>query len=413
MRFSTHYKMNAEDIIDYVFEHTGFFLTNENLICEEIGDGNINYVYRIFDTKEKKSVVLKQADIQTRVRPDGYLNPNRNAREAAVLKKQFELAPEFIPKIFHSDKIMAVIIMEDISAYSNLKKELMNLSVFPKLGFLLAEFIAKTTLPLTSLIAGYAKKTEAEFTFYNPELCKITEDLVFTHPYTDERKRNILFEENAEWLRNHFYGNIKLTEAAAKLKNKFCNSPQSLIHGDLHTGSIFVKSEENSSSKLTKLKIIDPEFAFYGPIAYDLGNVLAHFIFAEKFASLCCVANNSVYQCFAVWIKEEQKQLLKHFALIGMEYLKKNIRDSVYKNNFFICNYIEEIIIDAVSFGGAELNRRVIGSAKTVEITSITDSSMRVQFERQIVHLGTKMMLQPKKMLKEMFDICVPLRGSL
>lgn len=409
MRFSTHYKMNAEDIIDYVFEHTGFFLSNENLICEEIGDGNINYVYRIFDTTEKKSVVLKQADIQTRIRPDGYLNPDRNAREAEVLKKQFALAPEFIPKIFYADKIMAAIIMEDISDYSNLKKELMNASVFPKLGILLAEFIAKTTLPLTSLITGYTQKMNAEFKFYNPELCKITEELVFTQPYTDERKRNILFEANAEWLRNHFYANMKLAEAAAKLKNKFCNNPQSLIHGDLHSGSIFVKIEEHNSAKHTKVKIIDPEFGFYGPIAYDLGNVLAHFIFAEQFASICGITNSPEHQYFTAWIKEEQKNFLKHFVLIGTEYLKKNISDSIYKNHFFICNYIEEIIIDAVAFCGAELNRRVVGSAKTAEITSITDSKQRVQFERKIVHLGTEMMLLPKEMLKEVFGIYVPL----
>jgi 5-methylthioribose kinase len=47
---------------------------------------------------------------------------------------------------------------------------------------------------------------------------------------------------------------------------------QALIHGDLHTGSIFIN--ENS------LKVIDPEFAFYGPMGYDVGNIIANLIFA-------------------------------------------------------------------------------------------------------------------------------------
>ena len=59
MRFSSHYKMEGDDIIDYVFEHSNFFDSNENLVCEEIGDGNINYVYRIFDKNTKKSLILK------------------------------------------------------------------------------------------------------------------------------------------------------------------------------------------------------------------------------------------------------------------------------------------------------------------------------------------------------------------
>ena len=46
---------------------------------------------------------------------------------------------------------------------------------------------------------------------------------------------------------------------------------QALIHGDLHTGSIFIKEDST--------KVIDAEFAFYGPIGYDVGNVIAKISF--------------------------------------------------------------------------------------------------------------------------------------
>lgn len=402
MRFSSHYKMNNDDIIDYVFEHTDFFSSNENLICEEIGDGNINYVYRVSDTKTKKSLVLKQADIQTRVRPDGYLNPDRSVREAKMLKLQFKYAPEFIPKILYSDSVMASIIMEDIGAYSNLKKELMKASVFHNLGKLISDFIVRTTLPLTVLVSGYEKKSELATTFYNPELCKITEELVFTYPYNDVCKRNILFAQNAEWLSARFYNNNELAAAAAKLKEKFCSNSQSLIHGDLHSGSIFVNDSDCVSETVTKLKIIDPEFVFYGPIGYDLGNVLAHFILAETYIAY---AANEITQTkkndFLVWIHKTKKELFENFYMCGITYLKDNITDAAYKNSIFIRAYIEQLLLDAVGFCGAELNRRVIGSAKSAEITSIKNAALRIQVERALVDTGIWMMLNPEKAVKE------------
>ncbi|UTD08250.1 S-methyl-5-thioribose kinase [Treponema denticola] len=398
MRFSSHYKMEGDDIIDYVFEHSNFFDSNENLVCEEIGDGNINYVYRIFDTNTKKSLILKQADVQTRVRPDGYLNPDRSIREAEVLKLYNECAPGFSPKIIYADPVMAAIIMEDIGSYSNLRMELMAGKIFYGIEKLIARFIVDTSLPSTDLVLAYQKKFQAAAKFYNPDLCKITEDLVFTHPYKDLRQRNILFPENADWLKKKFYEDSDLIARVAVLKEKFNNYPQGLIHGDLHSGSIFVKNENEK----TKIKIIDPEFAFYGPIAYDLGNVLAHFIFAQGYAkySPLFVHEEKQRTDFLSWLENVKNNLFKFFHVFAKDFLVKNIKDPIYQNEIFIDNYIEKIKIDAVSFCGTELNRRIIGSAKTAEITSIKKIENRIALERDLAELGCAMILNPEEILR-------------
>ncbi len=398
MRFSSHYKMEGDDIIDYVFEHSNFFDSNENLVCEEIGDGNINYVYRIFDTNTKNSLILKQADVQTRVRPDGYLNPDRSIREAEVLKLYNKSAPDFSPKIIYADSVMAAIIMEDIGSYSNLRMELMAGKIFYGIEELIARFIVDTSLPSTDLVLAYQKKFQAAAKFYNPDLCKITEDLVFTHPYKDLRQRNILLPENAEWLKKKFYEDLNLIARVAVLKEKFNNYPQGLIHGDLHSGSIFVKNENEE----TKIKIIDPEFAFYGPIAYDLGNVLAHFIFAQSYAkySTLFVDKEKQRTDFLSWLENAKNNLFKFFHVFAKDFLIKNIKDPVYQNEIFIDNYIEKIKIDAVSFCGTELNRRIIGSAKTAEITSIKKIENRIALERDLAELGCAMILNPEEILR-------------
>ncbi|UTC64781.1 S-methyl-5-thioribose kinase [Treponema sp. OMZ 788] len=398
MRFSSHYKMEGDDIIDYVFEHTNFFDSNENLVCEEIGDGNINYVYRIFDNNTKKSIILKQADVQTRVRPDGYLNPDRSTREAEVLKLYNEYSPDCSPKLIYTDSVMAAIIMEDIGSYSNLRTELMTGKIFYGLEKLIAGFIVDTSLSSTDLCLGYQKKSQTASKFYNPDLCKITEDLVFTHPYKDVRGRNILFPENAEWLKKKFYEDSKLIAKVAALKEKFNNYPQGLIHGDLHSGSIFVKTENEK----TKIKIIDPEFAFYGPIAYDLGNVLAHFIFAESYAKYSTLFADEQKQKadFLLWIENAKKDLLKFFYIFAKDCLSKNIKDPMYKSEIFIDDYIEKIKIDTISFCGTELNRRIIGSAKTPEITSIKQIESRILLERELAETGCAMILNPEEVLR-------------
>nr|WP_303936615.1 S-methyl-5-thioribose kinase [Treponema denticola] len=398
MRFSSHYKMEGDDIIDYVFEHSNFFDSNENLVYEEIGDGNINYVYRIFDKSTKKSLILKQADVQTRVRPDGYLNPDRSIREAEVLKLYNKSAPDFSPKIIYADPVMAAIIMEDIGSYSNLRMELMAGKIFYGIEELIARFIVDTSLPSTDLVLAYQKKFKAAAKFYNPDLCKITEDLVFTHPYKDVRQRNILLPENADWLKKKFYEDSNLIARVAVLKEKFNNYPQGLIHGDLHSGSIFVKNENEE----TKIKIIDPEFAFYGPIAYDLGNVLAHFIFAQGYAkySPLFVDEEKQRTDFLSWLENVKNNLFKFFHVFAKDFLVKNIKDPIYQNEIFIDNYIEKIKIDAVSFCGTELNRRIIGSAKTAEITNIKKIENRIALERDLAEQGCAMILNPEKILR-------------
>lgn len=386
MRFNSHYKMTEDDVIDFVFEHTDYFSSNKELVCKEIGDGNINYVYRISEIKTGKSLILKQADIRTRIRPDGYLSPTRNLHEAEVLRTQAKYAGSTVPKVFFVDKNMSCFIMEDISGYSNLRLELMKGLVFPFLGKKLAEFIVKTTLPLTDIVFCGNKKPCIDTV--SKDLSKITENLVFTYPYKDINSRNILLEENKKWLENNFYKNKRLSLAAAELKEEFKTYPQSLIHGDLHSGSIFVRTIEERES--IRIKILDPEFAFYGPIGYDLGNIAAHFIFACVYSKYMKTENN---EKFRIYCRDSVKQLFEEFTHLGIKYLSENVKDPIFKQKLFLNKYLQKIKESAVRFAGAEINRRVIGSAKVPEITSLENLETRLKMERHLAKIGIDLMI--------------------
>lgn len=54
-RFNSHFRMNIEDAVLYAKEKLDIFDENANLKAEEIGDGNINYVFKVWDIDTKIS----------------------------------------------------------------------------------------------------------------------------------------------------------------------------------------------------------------------------------------------------------------------------------------------------------------------------------------------------------------------
>ena len=199
------------------------------------------------------------------------LDIERNRIEAEILRLQNELAPQFVPEVYYYDQKMYALTMEDVSAYQNMRYELIDKQIFPDFSEKIAEFLARTLLLTSDLVLDRDVKKQRVKDFINPEMCDISEDLVFTEPYDDYKQRNIVTAGNEDFIRENLYENEPLQVEVALLRHNFMNNAQSLLHGDLHTGSIFINQ--------TGLKVIDPEFAFYGPAGYDIGNVLAHLYF--------------------------------------------------------------------------------------------------------------------------------------
>src|SRR5690606_12102514 len=57
--------------------------------------------------------------------------------------------------------------------------------------------------------------------------------------------------------------------AAQRMKHLFASKAETMVHGDLHSGSVMVTKDDT--------RVIDPEFAFYGPMAFDVGMLLANY----------------------------------------------------------------------------------------------------------------------------------------
>lgn len=383
--YTKHFLFDLQSIKHYAIDKLKLFDKNANLIVEEIGDGNINYVFRIEDKNTNKKVIIKQADKYLRS-SQRLIDSKHNEVEANMLKFYNEHVLDFVPKLFHYDTIMLAIVMEDISDYKNLRYALLNQEIIPQLTYNIVSFIVNSTFITTDFVIDSFQKKRSIAKYINEEMCKITEDLVFTEPFNDYKGRNIILKENLSFVEKELYQNETVKLEALKLKYNFMNNPQALIHGDLHTASVFVKED--------KIKVIDPEFAFFGPIGYDLGCIIANFFFALMYAYI----NAKEKQNFINWLRVTIKNTIEIFkAQFKQKYYE--LVSELYRNDNFFLWYLNNILQDAAGCVGLEIIRRIVGDSKVIDITSIEDRKARILSERILIKYGVNLIINRKEIL--------------
>ena len=113
-RFDTYFLLKEEDVIQYVREKSHFFSPDAKLACKEIGDGNLNYVYRVEDVETGRSLIAKQAGVTLRISKEMKLSTERIRKDAQILRLHAEVAPGLVPEVFAYDKTMCLSLMEDM-----------------------------------------------------------------------------------------------------------------------------------------------------------------------------------------------------------------------------------------------------------------------------------------------------------
>ena len=383
MKYQEHFLLDCDEVISYVKEKN-LFQGNANLTVKEIGDGNINYIFKVENKIDGKSIILKQADklLRSSGRP---LDLTRSKIEANILRIENNLAPHFVPEIYFYDEIMCVLAMEDISEYKNLRTELIAGKIFPNFVDNISEFLSRTLLLTTDLFMNKFEKKKNVKEFINPELCDISECLVFTEPYDNNRNRNIITAGNEEFVENTLYKNEDLHFTILKLREKFMNYSQSLIHGDLHSGSIFINEKG--------IKIIDPEFSFYGPMAYDIGNVIGNLYF-PLYRAKFFMEDSKKKEEFINWLEKCILDIPILFSEKCKLLWEKYSNDKLLKNKKFRDYYIENIVKDSLAYAGTEMIRRTVGDAKVLELTSLENSEKKLQLEKELISKAVSMIMK-------------------
>ena len=366
--FDTYFLMKESDAIEYAKVKVPQKNWDEaTMTCKEIGDGNLNYVFKVQDGKGS-SVIVKQAGEELRISKDMHIDTDRNRIESEILILQGKLAPGYVPEIYNYDTVMCACCMQDLSDHLIMRTAMLQHKIYPKFAEQISTFMAQVLMGTTDVVMNHQEKKELQKKFISPELCDITEALVYTEPYNDELGRNNVFPPMADFVKEKLYNDTELHLEVAKLKMDFMTRGQSLIHGDLHTGSIFINDDTTM--------VFDPEFCFYGPMGYDIGNVVANIIFAW------CNGDVAGEKEFCQWAESVIVDVVNLTMEKMDKYFDEHVTDTMCKTPGYKEYYMGTILADTSAVTGLELIRRTVGMANVKDITTISDEAARVRAEK-------------------------------
>jgi 5-methylthioribose kinase len=363
--------------------------------AREVGDGNLNLVFIV--EGPAGGLVVKQALPYVRLVGEGWPLPlSRAYFESEALAAQGRVAPALIPKVHRYDHDLALIVMEYLSPHIILRKGLIAGITYPKLAEDISTFMARTLFHTSDLaMPAAAKKAEIAKFAANTALCKITEDLVFTDPYWLAPMNSWLPRLDGVAASIRADGALKV--GAMELKHMFLSRAEALVHGDLHSGSIMATPEDT--------RVIDPEFAFHGPMGFDIGAYLANLLLAyfsqaghEKTAGERKAYRRWILDCFVQgWTLFDAKfRALWRSHRTGDGYQRALFEDQQDEAALTLAQerYMTRLFEDTLGFAGAKMIRRTLGLAKVADMESIADTDMRAQCQTKALRFARDLVVR-------------------
>lgn len=388
--------LDTESLAPYLAEHPAL---RERLggdpdawRVDEVGDGNLNLVFLVHGPAG--GLCVKQALPYVRLVGESWPLPlDRAFYEHEALVEHGRHAPELVPATHRFDPTLMLTVMELLEPHIIMRRGMIQGIRYPRAADDMAEYMART-LFFTSDLGMDAAEKKARVALFcgNTALCKITEDLIFTEPY--------MVHDNNRWtapqlddIAAAFRADAPLKRAISRLKCRFMGSAEALIHGDLHTGSIMVTQEDT--------RVIDPEFAFYGPKGFDtgafVGNLLLNYFSQDGHATEA--DDRSAYKA---WVLETVEVFWRGFARrygalwaerTGDAYPAALFAGADGAASFALARdtAIADLFADTLRFAGAKMIRRILGLAHNIDFEWIEDPDRRAACERPALLLGREL----------------------
>ena len=141
--------------------------------------------------------------------------------------------------------------------------------------------------------------------------------------------------------------------------------------------------------------VIDPEFAFYGPMGFDTGAFIANMILS--YVSQPGHKNGSDYPD---WVLD---QVIEFWTTFSQEFLKlwddssehsgfKYHRELIGESDSATQkSYMQQLLMDTLGFAGMKMLRRIVGIAHVEDLDSIEDADLRATCERRGLEIAKEL----------------------
>jgi len=401
MEFNQNYQALTTDslatrlsCIDAITRHIGN--DSERWSVKEVGDGNLNLVFIVSSggINTDATVIVKQALPYVRLVGDSWPLPLYRAYyEYEALLRQQARDPGSVPRVLYFDREQALIVMEFISPHIILRHKLIAGEQVSGLAETLGLFCARTAFRGSELsLQGAEKKADVALFSGNVAVPAITEALVFTDPYfnADMNHHTQALSPLVSKLRD----NIVLKQRVQAMLSRFASNTETLLHGDLHSGSIMATD--------SNCRVIDPEFAQYGPMGFDIGMLMANYFMA--YFSQPAHRNNEQLADYQQWILSIVEHTAMHFDTeftqlwnterTGMLYPSALFEEQGHSSADACSSVLQHIWCDAFCVCGIEMHRRTLSLAHNADFENIEDESVRAPLEARNIQMGIELILQ-------------------
>lgn len=395
--------LDETSVINYIQDRPAMrkiFPAGTDLSVEEVSDGNLNQVFIVKNVRQpKENAVLKQALPYIRIIGESWpLTRERMRFEIQALLKQNELVPGLIPRVYDHDLDMSLVIMECLDEHEVMHKPLVERQRFPNFVEHITTFLVNSLFYTSDLYLTGLEKKALQTQFINPHLCNIQEDFIYTNPFMEsaDNQWNPLIDQEVQEVRRH--SALKL--AIAEMKQAYMTDAQALIHSDLHTGSIMVNQQDT--------RVFDPEFSFYGPMAYDVGALLQNLVLIHL-SHYAHTANREEREHYQAYLLEMVRNIWNEFSRKFEETWAANNRGDLMPRKYwaypggdeafaaFRHRYIARLLQETAGHGGTKFLRRIMGIVSVWAISTIEDPKKRAIAEKAAIRIGKRWLLERKQ----------------
>ncbi|MCW2120919.1 phosphotransferase [Flavobacterium sp. 7A] len=262
----------------------GWLGTNEEITSLTIpGAGNMNYVLRV--KTNQRSFILKQARGYVEKYPQVAAPAERVLIEASFYDKikENDFLQHFMPEKLGVDVANKLVAIEDLGPANDctiLYQDGEELSVAS---------LEKLVSYLSTLHQAFAK-TRVDDELANEEMRVLNHEHIFKYPFMEENGFDLnTIQDGLQDLAVVYKKNNALRQRVEVLGGLYLSKGKYLLHGDFYPGS-WLQTQKG-------IKVIDPEFCFFGSREFDLAVFIAHLhLSGQSEALIVKVAEN--YESF-------------------------------------------------------------------------------------------------------------------
>lgn len=374
-------RLSPKEAALFADKHSDLFGDHSQLTAELLETNGLNQVFRVKNNRGTSLIVKQALPEPSSLTQHWQISLHRANVEADVLKHHAKICPDYLVEVLFYDHELSTLLLEDLSDSVVLQKAFHTGQPTEDTGIHLGRYLANTSFYSSDFVLTGPVKKARQLQFNNPELCLVTEDLVFTDPYCNHERNSLGFAQLPEvrdlWINEHLQAEV------AQLKADFLAKPQALLHGDLHCGNILVNHQQH--------KVIGAEFGFYGPISFDAGTFVASLILnlmTQDPIKTTSLRQHLLNQIDLFW---------QEFASVFKTLMQKETKDQSFQNATYQLWYLQQLWQDTLGYAGCELIRRTLGWAQAEEIQQLTDPQFKLQVQQQLLALGKDFITQRKQ----------------